>query len=199
MIKVIIFDIGGVLVEIDYLRFLNNISEEFKVPLSKLMDYSPDGVHEDYMKGKITGEQFHEAICRRYHQSISLERFKQLWATILVGQNEAVARIVTRLHQRYQLAIISNIDPWHSDYCLESFPIIGTFKRKFLSYEWHLIKPDPDFFTLVANQLNVQPPECLLIDDLDENVRSAERVGFQVIQFADASKLTIELQKLGIH
>ena len=61
-----------------------------------------------------------------------------------------------------------------------------------------MLKPDPQFFKLVADLLNVHPTSCLLIDDLTENVQSAEKVGYQVIQFRDAYNLKNELEKLGI-
>lgn len=198
MVQAIIFDLGSVLVEIDYDKFLNKLSKEFRVSISELIKNSPDGAHIDFMKGIITGEQFHDIVCKKYNHSISIERFKQLWFSILIKQNDGVAEIAAHLHDKYQLAIMSNIDPWHFEYCLKNYHIIGTFKNKFLSYEYHLIKPDPKFFKLVAHQMNVQPKHCILIDDLSENVEAAQKVGYQMIQFKSALNLKQELKKLEI-
>lgn len=198
MIRVIIFDLGGVLIEIDYHEFINNVSKEFNIPVLELIKNSTNEAHNDYMMGKITGEKFYEIVCKKYDHSISIEKFKKLWASILVKQNDEVANIVINLKKRYQLAIMSNTDPWHFSYCLKKYPVIEIFKKRFLSYEEQMLKPDPQFFKLVADLLNVHPTSCLLIDDLTENVQSAEKVGYQVIQFRDVYNLKNELEKLGI-
>ena len=124
MITTIIFDLGGVLVEIDYHSFLNNISQEFNIPVLELIKNSTDGAHHDYMKGLITSEQFFDIICKKYNHSISIEKFKQLWESILLRQNNEVADIVINLHKHYQLAIMSNIDPWHFSYCMLNLQIL---------------------------------------------------------------------------
>ena len=198
MVKTIIFDIGDVLVEVDYHGFLNAISSEFNISAAELIKKSTNGAHLDYMRGMLTSEQFVEDVNRKYNQSISIERFRQLWNLILLRQNNDVADMVNNLHRQYQLVLLSNIDPWHFNYCSANFPVIQTFEKAFLSYEHHLLKPDSQFFKLVVEQLNVPPAQCLLIDDLADNVKSAEKLGYQIIQFKDAFQLQNDLKKIGI-
>ena len=198
MVTNVVFDIGGVLVKTDFNRFLHAITKEFNIPIEDLINKSTNGVHLDYMKGKLTGEQFVDIICKKYNQTISVEKFEKLWYLILSEQNDDVADIVDCLHKQYHLAIISNIDPWHYDYCKTNFSVISTFKRFFLSYECNLLKPDPQFFKLVLEQLNEQPEQCLLIDDRLDNIQAAKKIGYQVIQFKNGAQLQDDLKEMGI-
>jgi len=198
MVKNVVFDIGGVLVKTDFDRFLNTITKELNIPTKDLINKYTNGFHLDYMKGKLTSEQFVDIICKKYNRTISVEKFEKLWYLILLEQDDNVADIVDYLHKQYQLAIISNIDPWHYDYCKTNFSVIGTFKRFFLSYECNLLKPDPQFFKLVLEQLNEQPGQCLLIDDRLDNIQAAEKIGYQVIQFKNAAQLLDDLKEMGI-
>ncbi len=198
MIKIIVFDLGGVLVELDYNQFLINISEEFNITIEEIVDNIDSETHKKYMKGILSTEEYVDITCKKYNHSISFDRFKELWTTILKGQNDPVAQIVTNLQQNYEMALLSNVDPWHFTYCKNNYPIVSTFQKKFLSYEQQMLKPDPVFFQYVVNELNYSPEQCLFIDDLEENVQAAKEVGYQTIQFKNASQLYRNLTNLNL-
>ena len=62
MIKVIVFDLGGVLVEINLNEFLNKLSHEFNISTLEIIKNSSNEAHIDYMKGEITSKQFYNII-----------------------------------------------------------------------------------------------------------------------------------------
>ena len=193
MIKVIIFDLGGVLIDLNFDLFFKSVSQLTGLPVQELSKHKYSTIVNRFSAGEITGEQLHGELCNLSQSNISFEKLKQIWPDVLTAQKDDVAKIVTGLHQTFQLALLSNTDPWHFEYCRQHFPIVKTFEHIFLSYEFHLLKPDPEFYIKVSQSLGVKHDECLFIDDTEVNVKSAEDVGYHVIHFKDAEQLTKEL------
>jgi len=150
------------------------------------------------MKGCISSVQFYDTICEKYGRSLLFEEFKTLWNGILTGQKEDVAEIVNAVRRNYDLALLSNVDQWHYEYCLKNYPVLAAFEKRFTSFEEHLLKPDPEFYLSVAVKLAIEPRACLFIDDLEENIKSANEVGFRTIHFRTAEQLKKELTSMGI-
>ncbi len=199
MIKVIIFDLGGVLINLNFNVFFKRISQVTGLPINELSNHKYSNIVNRFMSGVITGEQLHQELCKLSQINISLKKLKDAWSAVLASQKNDVAKIVTELHHTFQVALLSNTDPWHFEYCRQNFPIVNTFKHVFLSYELHLLKPDPEFYIKVSHSLGVRHEECLFIDDTEVNVKSAGDVGYHVIHFKDAEQLKKELLKRNLN
>ena len=194
MIKYIIFDLGQVIVQVDLKTFLINYSREFETDPDRLINGQYDGVHQDFMVGKINGDEFHKKTCELFKYSIPIERFKKIWGTILRGEIEGTSVIVDQLHQQeYSLAVLSNTDPWHFEWCRRNIPVLQKVERFFLSYDLKMKKPDPGIFLHVAKEFNVKTSQCLFIDDSAENITQAKSLNFRTIHFEDAEQLKQEL------
>ena len=74
--------------------------------------------------------------------------------------------------------------------------MLKQFDKKFTSFQLGIKKPDPAIFEVVADKLNAETAECLLIDDKMENVTSAREVGYQAIQFQNAEQLRKQLNDM---
>lgn len=199
MIKYVIFDLGQVLVKVDPQSFLVRFAKEFKLSLLDITQNQADGAHEDFMVGQITEQEFHRKTCEHVNHFIPIGELKDIWVSMLVGEIEGTADIVNELHEKkYHLALLSNTDPWHFEYCQSILPVLQKFERTFLSYALKQKKPDPGIFLTVANELKVTPAQCLLIDDAMENIISAKNVNYQVIHFKNAARLRQDLLDLDL-
>ena len=199
MIKHIIFDLGQVLVNVAFVEFAYRFAQMFEIDPKVLLQAEDSGPHAQFMIGEISGEQFHQQLCRAFKKDVSLVDFKQLWFSMLDGEKEDTVKIARQLKQKgHSLAILSNIDAWHYSFCQEKYPVMKLFDRKFLSFELRLKKPDARIFQLVSQKLGASPEQCLLIDDKKENIESANQVGFQTILFTGASELEKKLKELGL-
>ena len=195
MNKVIIFDLGQVLVNVAFADFVEKFASEFDIEASEIMKIRENGAHIDFMKGTISGEEFHQVTCDYFNHFIPIEKFKSLWLQILDGQIAETAEIVSELCQKgYNLALLSNIDQWHYEYCERTYPIMKKFEKKFLSFRLRMKKPDEEIFIKVANELNTKPENCLLIDDKIENILAAKQVGFTAIHFVNAAQLKQDIK-----
>ncbi len=199
MIRHVIFDIGQVLIDVLLTEFLEKFAAAFQVDPSVIISNSQNGAHIDFMTGKVSGEEFYQRTTQSFNHSLPLEDFKNLWIQMLGEQKDDTARIVKLLSEKnYNLSLLSNIDPWHFEYCEQNYPVLKAFNRKFVSFKLKLKKPDPEIFIKVASELKSDPQDCLLIDDKLENVDSAKKVGFQAVQFIDVGQLREWLKKRGI-
>ena len=189
----IIFDLGGVLVHLDW--------DKVCAPLARLSDLSYGAVRKEVLNGPIvessmlgdlTPQEFHKALCANIHVDIPFDRFIDLWNGLL-SANEAMTPLVEELASGHHLALASNTDAIHFSYAQQHFDVLRAFNRCFLSYEMGLIKPDPAFFHHLLDGLQTEPGDCLFIDDKPENVHSAEKIGIRAFVFESVDRLKADL------
>ena len=75
--------------------------------------------------------------------------------------------------------------------CVET---VSLFERYFLSCEMGLLKPDPNFFTAMLEDLGVPPEDCLFIDDTQPNVEAAKKLGITALHFRGVDTLRQDLR-----
>lgn len=108
---------------------------------------------------------------------------------------ELFAYIATKLKPRYKLGMLSNAgDNWLAE--MFSSEQIGLFDAVALSYETGVVKPDPRAYRIIAERLDVDPAECVFIDDQQRYCVAAEGEGMQAILFADFEQMKRDLEKI---
>lgn len=196
MTPTIIFDMGGVLVHLDW--------DKVCAPLARLSDRTYDEVMrevqngpivESSMLGHLTPREFHRAICGEIHVAIDFDPFIDIWNGIF-GIDDEMAHLVEELASTHTLVIASNTDAIHFPYCLENFPVLKAFDRHFLSCEMGLLKPDPAYFHHVLYELWASPANCVFIDDRPNNVRAARNLGIKGLVFESPEKLKSDLSSI---
>ena len=193
MAKTIIFDMGGVLVHLDW--------EQVCAPLAGLSAKNAASVRREVVNGPIvktamTGqvgpEGFHAALCERLEIELPYQDFLRIWVRLLRANGEIVP-LVERLKPVHSLVLASNTDPIHYTYSNQHFEVLGHFEQRFLSYELGLLKPEPAFFRHVLGSLGVEADDCVFIDDSLENVESARGVGMTALHFTGYQNLQSSL------
>ena len=196
MTKHIIFDLGQVLIKVVFPEFVEKFADEFCVDPDLLRKNKNNGAHIEFMTGNISPEEFHEQTCEYFNHFISIDRFKDLWLQMLGEQISDTGLIVNELFdKKFNLALLSNVDPWHFEYCKVNIPALEKMSNKFTSYELKLKKPDLEIYNKVADELKTTPENCLLIDDMAENIDAAKQAGYDGIRFLDANQLREELEQ----
>ncbi len=195
MIKAIIFDLGGVLVNTSL------IADRFNLifnPKDK-KEFWQELNHEmaPLCKCEITEAQFWKNVARKYGVDA-----KKIPKNLLrkdfeksVRTNQELLDLVLNLKRKYKVAVISNIIEYHSKINKKQ-GLYEHFDHLTLSYEVRMAKDSKEIFTHTLKKLNVKPEECIFIDDVKKFVEVAKSVGMKGILFKDNSQLKSNLKKL---
>ena len=193
MAKIIIFDLGGVLVHLDWdavLTPLIRLSSKGEAQVRREVVNGP--TVKESMLGRIGSREFHTTLCGNLGVDLEYQEFLSIW-TRLLRANEEIIPLVERLKSSHKLVLGSNTDEIHHTYCEQHVEALAQFDESFLSFQMGLLKPDPQFFIHILNELEASPGDCLFIDDSPENVESARSVGMTGLQFTSNDNLQSSL------
>lgn len=187
-IKVILFDLGRVLMHIDFDAFPNSLElftekqrEPYKIPTAKLWR-----AHET---GKLATEEFLDALYVTFDCKFSKKQILEAWNGIIVRDNDEIIPLVQRVQQKYITAVLSNTSPSHWEKVMRVSSLVPSIPHHFTSFGIGAMKPDRIVYDHVVASLNVLPNEILFIDDLSENVEGAISAGMEGIVFKHVSEL----------
>ncbi|MHA1488207.1 MAG: HAD-IA family hydrolase [Promethearchaeota archaeon] len=203
-IKAIIFDIGGIIIELDFSRFIKEI-----LSISPLHDLEPNSLFNDfwsdaliYDRGDISKEDFFYRACNLLKiNDISQSYFFNSFNSIISNINEKITEIIKILKKKYnfKLLILSNVNSCHWEHILEKkWNFMEDFDEVLLSFKLHLNKPNPKIFQLAIQNAGCNPEEIIFIDDFLENIDSAYELGLNIIHFKNIPDLIQEFTKFEI-
>ena len=195
--SVILFDLGRVLVNIDFDAFPRGLglAPEHANPEDRR---SVGQLVVQYETGRIATDAFLRKLAALLGGRYSEERLLNAWNAIIQEDNAAIAPIVEEVQSRYRTAVLSNTSPTHFQKALAESRLLKRFTKHYLSYQIGAMKPDPAVFEYVIRDLAVQPGEVVFIDDIAENVAAANKQGLVGIIFEGIPDLQRNLRKLGI-
>lgn len=195
MIKCIIFDLGGVLVDFSdekYYRYISKISKKSPEAIKKKVE---PWLWRLYI-GATKVQLFEKDIARSFSIPLSKVRWVQFYEEKVRPKKDVIA-ILRKLRKRYVIAFISNIDS--SRYDVRKAEIEHSmFDYKFASSFVKLSKPDPEIFKYALKRMRIQPGEAVFIDDRRINVISARSVGIPSILFRGSKDLEKKLKRMKV-
>ncbi len=198
MEKIIVFDLGGVLLDWDprhlYSRIFSD-PEEMEYFLSEIC--SPAWNHQ-----MDAGKPFQQAVAelKREHPEYAeqIEAFDARWVEMVGGEISGTVEILQDLKDGgIPLAALSN---WSGDTfprIRDRFPFLDWFQAIVLSGEAGVAKPDPEIYRVLLRKLDREAGDCLFIDDMDKNLHAAKGLGFDVLHFRSVEDLRRDLQGRG--
>ena len=183
-IRNIVFDLGGVLVDLDFKAAINGLQEAgFANVKEQLMAFDRGGIFQKFEVGEITADEFRTAIRENSTVTLTDEEVDGLWNAMLLEIPREKLELILELRGKYMVYLLSNTNSIHWDYvCKNAFNYRGFrvedyFEETFLSYEMHLAKPDKAIFEKVLHDANLLAEETLFIDDSEANCKAAQEVG----------------------
>jgi putative hydrolase of the HAD superfamily len=197
MIKLLIFDIGGVIedfAEEDYIDYictkLGLDEKEFGDELLRILPSAEEGrISTKEMLGRVA--LLFGIGVRTMEWSSSMAKLAKI--------NSKVLRLVNALDKRYRLVLLTNVSK--SRY-MENMRF-GLFKkvkcdRVYASCYLGMSKPGQEIYRYVLEKENVRPGEAAFVDNMLVNVQGARKVGIRGVHFIGYAKLVKDLRKLGI-
>ena len=183
-IRNIVFDLGGVLVDLDFKAAINGLQKAgFANVKEQLQAFNREGIFQKFELGEMSADEFRSAIRENSTVSLTDEEVDGLWNAMLLEVPREKLELILHLRGKYMVYLLSNTNSIHWDYvCKNAFNYRGFrvndyFEETFLSYEMHLAKPDKAIFEKVLEEANLLPEETLFIDDSEANCKAASELG----------------------
>jgi FMN phosphatase YigB (HAD superfamily) len=188
-IKNIIFDLGGVFLDIDF-----NATEKAFVSqgVTNFNDYytqhSASTLFEDLETGKLSPEEFYEGFRQETSTSLTDEQIKGAWNAMLGRFPVERLNWLEEIGFRYKIYLYSNTNIIHYQAfqkiyqeCTGKDNFDDYFVKAHYSHDIGLRKPYPDSFQRLLALENLDAAETLFIDDSYKNIEGAKQVGLQTI------------------
>ena len=183
-IKNLLIDLGGVLVNLDRQRCVENFKKLGFADVEKYLDTQQlHGVFVQQEKGLITSAEFRSEIRDMIGKVVSDKQIDAAWNSFLGEMPVYKLDLLLELRSKYVVYLLSNTNEIHWKYvCQKLFPyrtskVEDYFEKTYLSYEMHLAKPDPEIFKAVIEDAGIEPQETLFIDDTEINCKAARELG----------------------
>ena len=195
MITTIIFDLGGVLVNLHpekmiscFLKQTTKLNEKDLITLLK-----DSTLFRNYEAGKIDSNMFYREVTRRLEADFTFNSFRSCWENMF-SPNRSMIDLLEKLKKRCRLIILSNTNELHIQYLQTTYDFFAKFDHKLYSYESGLMKPDPEIYRLAAELANAPPENCLFVDDSLQNVKAAEKAQMSFIHFRNFDGFVSDLK-----
>ena len=182
MLKNIVFDLAGVVVARNPLRFPTHLDEFFNFVFKSHMQGIPQ-FWTDYDLGILEEEKVAEALAEYRGCDLATAKGNMKLAIEYQEQIEPTAQLIKELKERgYKLYVLSNMSKEYIEY-LREFPVFEYFDEQVVSCEIGLGKPDRRIYEYLLENCNLDPSETIFIDDRKDNVDVAEELGITPFHF----------------
>jgi epoxide hydrolase-like predicted phosphatase len=204
-IKAIIFDLGGVIIELDFSIFFQKVIEISPLHTPHTSLYLEFWRQSDwYHQGKMTNEEFYNQTCELLKVCFAeQDEFFDAFNSVISHINEDVFEFIKKLKAtgKYKILIMSNVNESHWNYIKsKNWGIQDLFEEEelLLSYVVKMTKPYPRFFQLAISEAGCKPEEIVFVDDGLNNVRGAQEMHINAIKYTTLEELIEEFKQLGI-
>ena len=196
--KVLLFDLGGVLVDATGLRELPRLLDRPMRPEDLRHKWVTSPTVERFETGRCSSREFADAFIEEWGLSLGRDDFLARFRSWVGGPYPETAELLSRLRGRHSLACLSNTNAEHWQQLLQMDGLRPVLERPFVSHELGLMKPSRDVFARVARQLGCEPGEIPFFDDGPENVDGATKAGLSAHQTVGPGQLRKALGGLGL-
>ena len=201
-IKALIFDMGGVLVDLD----IEDCKRAFKEYLGyekidELIDpCHQKGIYGDLEEGKLSGDEFRKLVLAEPRPGSVAEDVDRAMWHILTGIEPYKAQLLKRLSESYDLYLLSN----NNEVCLPrsramlveaGTPMETLFKKCFYSFEMKALKPSEAFYKAVVAEIGLPAEQMFFIDDSQKNVDGAIAAGLPAVYYQPGTDLEALIEK----
>jgi 2-haloacid dehalogenase len=197
-IDLVLFDLGGVLIDWEPRRLYRKLFADEAAMEAFLATVCTPAWNLELDRGRPFAEAVAELARQHPEQRELIEAYHGRWIEMIGGPIEPTVVLLEQLQrQAVPLRALTN---WSA----ETFPLVrddpdyaflGHFERIYVSGDLRMIKPEPDIFQHVLDDLAMPAGRILFIDDSAKNIEAADRLGFATHRFTAAEPLAAELRR----
>ena len=199
-ITTLIFDFGGVLIDLDINQCILNFNRLGLENVEQyLNNFAQSGFFMQLEKGQISAVEFRNEIRKLTPNKLTDAQIDEAWCSFLLEVPEEKLEMLIELRKKFRVVLLSNTNIIHfpnSEKLLftdKGRKLSEYFDRCYLSYEMKMAKPDLQIFKNILASENVQPNECLFLDDGLKNTPQAQKLGIQTYLVSEHEDLSFLL------
>ena len=183
MIEAVVYDFGGVLVEIDFGRVFERWASLAGVPVDEVRRRFAFGpAYEAHERGEIDVAEYFRSL--RADLAIDLDDadFDAGWQAVFGDEIAPTIALTRALAPRLPQYLFSNTNASHHAYWSRRYPeALASLRRVFVSHEMGLRKPERAAFEHIAREIGVPVERIVFFDDMPANVEGARAAGLQAV------------------
>ena len=186
-IKNIIFDLGGVILDIDETIVYKELEKMGISSLELARSKEFTELMSKFDTGIYTAPTFRKRMKALVHQEkMTDQKFDAIWNAMLLDIPRERIEAIEKVKKHYKIFLMSNTNVIHYDLYVRDLQLrFGyhefdeLFHKSYFSFAEHLEKPDPRFFELILDHEGLLPEETLFIDDTEKNIKVAQSLGIR--------------------
>lgn len=182
-VKALLFDLGNVVIDIDFERIFKKWSFYSGVPVEEMQAaFQMDAAYEQHERGEIEGVEYHQHLEQKLEMQLSYDQFCEGWNDIMVAPIDETVNILMSLKSQVSLYALSNANTLHKQYWEKTYPDeLSHFEKVYVSSDIGRRKPEPDAYQHVFDDLGIAAQNIVFFDDLAENIEAASALGMKVV------------------
>jgi putative hydrolase of the HAD superfamily len=193
---VLLFDLGGVLIDFAGFRELGRILPAGVDRAEVRRRWITSPLVQRFERAEITPQMFASGVIRELGLELSTDQFLAALVDWARGPYPGARSLLGQIPDRYRLVCLSNSNELHTPLHRRSMEPL--FDRYYFSDEIGLVKPEGEIFEYVVSDLGVPPNRIVFFDDTPINVEGARRAGMSAFQTDGIDELEARLRALGI-
>lgn len=199
MIRVLVFDVGGVLVELDWHGKISQLLGR-DIPFEQIHAlWQASEAVNDFEHGRTTFDAFTQAFIAEQKLSVSAEQFQQDFHDIIVGDFPGICELLAELRENYTIALLSNTNAAHWDRFERQNTFLQHVDYPFTSLQFGLMKPNAAIYQRLLSELDCQPEEVLFFDDGLANIEAARAEGIHAERVFGPGDIKAALSERGLY
>lgn len=198
-INTVIFDIGKVLVEFDWKKYLQrfNFPESINKEIGRIVFESPLWKERD--RGlKTEKEYIEEFILEAPHLEKEIRKVFEQIVEVVEPYDFSGQWVKNIKEQGKKIYLLSNYSKDNFEHDIQKFEFYPYIDGEIISYREKHVKPEKEIYEALIEKYNIDPTEAVFLDDLQENLDGAAKFGIHTIHVTSHEKATKELLKYGI-
>jgi glucose-1-phosphatase len=199
-VEVLLFDIGGVVVDIDFRRCMASWARSAGCDVDEIASrFCFDDAYEQHERGALPISGYLESLRHTLSLALTDDELLAGWTDIWVGVNAGILPLLAAAKEEFPLYALTNSNPTH--HAVASARFADTFRiftSIFVSWEIGHRKPERAAFECVASMIGVPTRSVLFFDDSLENVTGARNAGMQAVHVSSTDSVRVALARLGI-
>lgn len=199
-IKNIIFDLGGVILNIDYHLTIEAFKKlGFENIDATFTRATQTGLFDQLDRGLITPSKFRDGVRELSGKPLTDQQIDGAWNAMLLDFPTPRMELLAKIHRQNRTYLLSNTNQIHLDvYNQILHKAFGVkdlscfFEKEYYSHVIHMSKPDAEVFRLILNQNGLRADETLFIDDTEQHIEGARKLGINAYHLRVNEGETIE-------